>query len=36
MAFAMTPVIYLVRRAIRAYLGAEESQLLESTAITRV
>jgi uncharacterized integral membrane protein (TIGR00697 family) len=35
MAFAMIPVIYLVRRAIRAYLGADESDHLEKTAFTR-
>jgi uncharacterized integral membrane protein (TIGR00697 family) len=35
MALAMTPVIYLVRRGIRAYLGAEEAAILETSAITR-
>lgn len=35
MAFAMTPVIYLVRRGIRAYLGHAEAEQLEVTAVTR-
>jgi queuosine precursor transporter len=35
MAFAMVPVIYLVRRIIRAYLGSEEATALESSAISR-
>ncbi|HYM33805.1 MAG TPA: queuosine precursor transporter [Steroidobacteraceae bacterium] len=35
MALAMTPVIYLVRRGIRAYLGVEEAEALEVTAINR-
>ena len=35
MAFAMIPVIYLVRRAIRAYLGNEEAAALESAAASR-
>src|SRR5215831_5264523 len=35
MAFAMTPVIYLVRRGIRAYLGHAEAEALEVTAVTR-
>jgi queuosine precursor transporter len=32
MAFAMIPVIYLVRHAIRSYLGAAESEVLAATA----
>lgn len=36
MAFAMTPVIYLVRRGIRAYLGHTEAEHLEMTAVTRI
>jgi len=35
MALAMTPVIYLVRRGIRAYLGTAEAELLEVTAMNR-
>ncbi len=35
MAFAMIPVIYLVRRAIRAYLGVAESEALEAAAAAR-
>jgi len=35
MALAMTPVIYLVRRGIRAYLGAVEAQALETSAHSR-
>jgi uncharacterized integral membrane protein (TIGR00697 family) len=35
MAVAMTPVIYLVRRGIRAYLGHAEAELLEATAMAK-